>query len=75
MEKDMEILTLENIASYCGGNIVNGDGFDAKITGAAIDSRKVEKGFIFFAYKGEKTDGHDYTAKAFELGAAIVVCE
>ncbi len=71
----MEILTLENIASYCGGNIVNGDGFDAKITGAAIDSRKVEKGFIFFAYKGEKSDGHDYIAKAFELGAAIVVCE
>lgn len=75
MEKDMEILTLENIASYCGGNIVNGDGFDAKITGAAIDSRKVEKGFIFFAYKGEKSDGHDYIAKAFEQGAAIVVCE
>ena len=71
----MEILTLENIASYCGGNIVNGDGFNAKITGAAIDSRKVEKGFIFFAYKGEKSDGHDYIAKAFELGAAIVVCE
>ncbi|MBQ4276115.1 MAG: UDP-N-acetylmuramoyl-tripeptide--D-alanyl-D-alanine ligase, partial [Lachnospiraceae bacterium] len=71
----MEILTLENIASYCGGNVVNGDGFNAKITGAAIDSRKVEKGFIFFAYKGEKSDGHDYIAKAFELGAAIVVCE
>lgn len=71
----MEILTLENIASYCGGNIVNGDGFNAKITGAAIDSRKVEKGFLFFAYKGEKSDGHDYIAKAFELGAAIVVCE
>ena len=71
----MDILTLENIASFCGGNIVNGEGFNAQITGAAIDSRKVEKGFIFFAYKGEKSDGHDYIKKAFEQGAALVVCE
>ncbi|MCX8084517.1 MAG: UDP-N-acetylmuramoyl-tripeptide--D-alanyl-D-alanine ligase [Calditerrivibrio sp.] len=34
-----------------------------------IDSRKVERGDIFVALKGEKTDGHLYIDQAFEKGA------
>ena len=72
----MKILTVENIALACNGKLVNADNFkDKEIEGAAIDSRKVEKDFLFFAYKGEKVDGHDYIKAAFDNGAACVVCE
>lgn len=38
-----------------------------------IDSRKVTGGELFFALKGEKTDGHRYVRQAFERGAACAV--
>ena len=72
----MKILTIENIVSALGANLVNGDEFKEKeILGVAIDSRKVEKDFLFFAFKGDKVDGHDYIKAAFDNGAAAVVCE
>lgn len=40
-----------------------------------IDSRQVKAGDVFFAIKGVHADGHQYIAKAVELGAAVVVCE
>ena len=72
----MKILTVENIVTALGANLVNGDEFKEKeILGVAIDSRKVEKDFLFFAFKGDKVDGHDYIKAAFDNGAAAVVCE
>lgn len=72
----MKILTVGNIVEACNGKLVNGEEFKEKeIAGAAIDSRKVEKDFLFFAFKGEKVDGHDYIQAAFNNGAAAVVCE
>ncbi len=38
-----------------------------------IDTRKMQGGEIFFALKGEKTDGHHFAAQAFEKGAACAV--
>ncbi len=38
-----------------------------------IDSRKIEKGDIFVALPGATVDGHDYVAKAYELGAVKVI--
>lgn len=43
------------------------------VTGVTDDSRKVEKGFIYIAVKGEKVDGHSFTLKAVELGAVAVI--
>ncbi|ACF13297.1 UDP-N-acetylmuramoylalanyl-D-glutamyl-2,6-diaminopimelate/D-alanyl-D-alanyl ligase [Chloroherpeton thalassium ATCC 35110] len=40
---------------------------------AAIDSRKISGGEIFFALKGEHTDGHAFVQTAFENGAALAV--
>lgn len=37
------------------------------------DSRKVEKGDIFFCIKGTAQDGHDYAASAAERGASVIV--
>lgn len=37
------------------------------------DSRHVQSGALFLAYKGAKTDGRDYIAQAIQAGAAAVV--
>lgn len=55
-------------------SIINGD-TEMEITGVSIDSRKVEPGHLFVAIKGTATDGHNYIAKAIELGARAVLCE
>ncbi|MGC9521911.1 MAG: UDP-N-acetylmuramoyl-tripeptide--D-alanyl-D-alanine ligase [Anaerolineae bacterium] len=40
-----------------------------------IDSREAEPGSIFFAFEGERVDGHDFVADAFERGAVAAVVE
>ncbi|MBV8851098.1 MAG: UDP-N-acetylmuramoylalanyl-D-glutamyl-2,6-diaminopimelate--D-alanyl-D-alanine ligase [Methylobacteriaceae bacterium] len=47
----------------------------ADVSGVSIDTRTLEKGDLFFAIKGENNDGHDYTAAAFESGAAACVVD
>ena len=49
---------------WCGGNV------PGKIVGAAIDTRKVQKGEIFVAIKTASRDGHDFLEAARERGAA-----
>jgi len=39
----------------------------------SIDSRKIKKGDIFVAIKGERFDGHDFVRKAFEKGASLAI--
>ena len=46
-----------------------------QITGITIDSRKVVRGDIFFALKGESTDGHNYIEQAEHAGASIAIVE
>lgn len=42
-------------------------------TGAAIDSREVREGDLFFCLPGERADGHDFAAAAVEKGALAVI--
>ncbi len=44
-----------------------------KTTGITTDTRKIAKGDVFVALKGERFDGHDYLADAVRDGAAAVV--
>ena len=39
--------------------------------GLQIDSRKVKKGDLFFALKGDKRDRHDYIREAVKTGASV----
>lgn len=46
---------------------------DFRPTGAAIDSRKVQPGHIFFCLPGAQVDGHDFARQAVTAGAAALV--
>ncbi len=46
-----------------------------EIQGLSYDSRRIRLGDLFFAWKGEKSDGHQYLLQAFEKGAVGVVVE
>ncbi len=48
---------------------------DVSITGVACDSRRVERGSLFFALRGEKLDGNQYIPTAMERGALAVVTD
>jgi UDP-N-acetylmuramoyl-L-alanyl-D-glutamate--2,6-diaminopimelate ligase len=48
---------------------------NVEVTGISFDSRKVQSGFLFVAVKGTLSDGHQFIAKAIELGAQVIVCE
>lgn len=46
-----------------------------KITGVTSDSRKVKKGNLYVAIKGEHVDGNDYIGEAISRGAKVVLSE
>jgi UDP-N-acetylmuramoyl-L-alanyl-D-glutamate--2,6-diaminopimelate ligase len=48
---------------------------DADVRGIAYDSRKVQPGFLFFAFAGTKTDGARFAYSAMQKGALAVVSE
>ncbi|GAC1335317.1 MAG: UDP-N-acetylmuramoylalanyl-D-glutamyl-2,6-diaminopimelate--D-alanyl-D-alanine ligase [Beijerinckiaceae bacterium] len=50
-------------------------GFPAEISGISIDTRTLQPGDLFFAIKGDNSDGHDYVRDAVEKGAAACVVD
>ncbi|HYU30676.1 MAG TPA: UDP-N-acetylmuramoyl-tripeptide--D-alanyl-D-alanine ligase [Thermoanaerobaculia bacterium] len=70
----MARLSIAEVARAVNGRIVRGDP-EAGCSGAAIDSRKVSGGEVFFAYEGEHTDGHRFVADALARGAAAAVVQ
>lgn len=48
---------------------------DAEITGIAYDSRKVKPGFLFFAMRGESSDGNRFVDAALRAGATGLVTD
>ena len=47
----------------------------ARLSGASLDSRKVETGNIFFACKGKDNDGNCFAQSALDNGAGIVIMD
>ena len=45
------------------------------VSGISIDTRTLEAGDLFFAIKGDNSDGHDYVATAFANGAAAAAVD
>src|SRR5947209_17853968 len=47
----------------------------ATVQGLEYDSRRVEPGFLFFAFPGSRTDGRQFAQDALARGAVAVVSE
>ena len=61
---------LSEIAAAVRGTL---RGPDAFVSAVGIDSRAVGPGSLFVAIAGERVDGHDFVADAFERGAVAAV--
>lgn len=68
-------LALSQIARWSAAEPAPGGayGADSSATGYSIDSRTLQPGDLFFAIHGERFDGHDFVAAAFERGASAAV--
>lgn len=69
----MEKLSLQEIISAVHGSY--GYPADVEISDISTDTRTIKPGSLFIALKGENFDGHNFAAKAMELGAEAVVTE
>ena len=70
----MASLLANEAASAAGGRMIAGDA-QARLHGAAIDSRAVRGGELFFAFAGAHADGHRFVGDAFGRGAAGAVVQ
>lgn len=68
----MERLGIEEIIRALGAIPFNCNDIE-QITGITTDSRKIQKGDMFIALKGEKFDGHEYVETAIKSGAEVVL--
>jgi UDP-N-acetylmuramoyl-tripeptide--D-alanyl-D-alanine ligase len=66
--------TLDRLASalepYSSGSLPRGA---TQVHGITTDTRKIGKGDVFLALKGERFDGHDYLRDAVRDGAAALI--
>jgi UDP-N-acetylmuramoyl-tripeptide--D-alanyl-D-alanine ligase len=63
-------LSLNVLAKVVGSDA---DFADLTVSGAKIDTRKIEQGDLFVALSGEHVDGHNYLAQAREAGATAAL--
>lgn len=72
-----ENYAVEEVARIVGGERAGTTGARARRCGpaASIDTRSIRPGEIFFALRGEQTDGHRYVKDAFRKGASLAVVE
>jgi UDP-N-acetylmuramoyl-tripeptide--D-alanyl-D-alanine ligase len=66
-------MTLAEIAAVVGGAVNPADAAVEVTAPAFVDSRSPVVGGLFVAIEGERVDGHEYAAAAFEAGAAAVL--
>ncbi|MFF3287519.1 UDP-N-acetylmuramoyl-tripeptide--D-alanyl-D-alanine ligase [Streptomyces sp. NPDC003023] len=70
----MIALSLAEIAEIVGGQSHDIPDPATPVTGpVVIDSRAVEPGSLFAAFRGENVDGHDYAEQAVAAGAVAVL--
>ena len=69
MSVQMDLL---GAARAMSGNV---EGGNVAFLGVSTDSRSVAAGELFVALRGERFDGHEFVAAAYERGAAAVVVD
>ncbi len=69
-------MSLREIAAACGGRYYGESAkLEQQVTGVAIDSRKVEQGYLFVPIKGARVDGHTFIPQVMEKGALCTLTE
>lgn len=71
----MKTISLTQFAEIVDGEICGTDVQDIDVAKFATDSRRVNKGDIFFALLGERFDGHDFIEMALKRRAAVAVVD
>lgn len=72
----MKNMTLENIANACNGIYYGEDDKkQAEVSGVSIDSRLIEKDWLFVATEGERVDGHSFIPEVIKKGALCVISQ
>lgn len=70
----MKPITLQDLMTATGGMLIGGlRNPDTVITGAQSDNRKIAPGDVFYAFPGERVDGHRFVKAALEAGAVGAV--
>jgi UDP-N-acetylmuramoyl-tripeptide--D-alanyl-D-alanine ligase len=64
-------LTADDLRRLTNGRLLRRS--DRPVRGGAVDSRMVERGQLFAALPGERTDGHRFLGQAVERGAAALL--
>lgn len=67
----LALWTAAEIGAATGGTVHG----EFQVSGVEMDSREVRSGDLFVALKGETTDGHRFTDKAFANGAAAALVD
>ncbi len=67
----MEPIKVKEIVEAVNGSLLQGDE-NREITFVTTNSKEVKEGTLFVPIIGERVDGHNYIASAFELGGVAV---
>jgi len=68
------MFTVKDILTAVKGKLLSGNP-DEILTGLSTDTRKIKKGELFLAIKGEKFDGHSFILDAVAKGAGAVLVQ
>ncbi|MCI4454936.1 MAG: UDP-N-acetylmuramoyl-tripeptide--D-alanyl-D-alanine ligase [Thermodesulfobacterium sp.] len=68
------VLSTEDVVRATKGILLNGD-MGITFSGVTTDSREVEPGFLFFALKGKRFDGHEFIKESIANGVKGAVVE
>jgi UDP-N-acetylmuramoyl-L-alanyl-D-glutamate--2,6-diaminopimelate ligase len=68
VKKVEEILKGIKVVSVTGST-------DSSVTDIQSDSRRVSRGSLFVAVRGQHNDGHDFIETAISAGASCIICE
>lgn len=72
----MKQFTLRQFTEACHGTYYGpSEVLDKEIRGVVVDSRKVEKDFLFIATVGERVDGHKFIPDVYQKGALCAVSQ